>query len=93
MDIDEKCKTALLTFSPLLDESHLNAAGHVQLIAAALALHGKEWSNVVALFADNCELNKAMSDQANKPLIGCASHRFALAVNKFIAEEMEISFD
>ena len=46
---DEKCKFALLTFSPLLDESHLNAASHVQLIEASLALHGKEWSNVVAL--------------------------------------------
>ena len=70
---DEKCKTALLTFSPLLDESHLNAAGHVQLIEAALALYGKEWSNVVALIADNCELNKALSDQTNEPLIGCVS--------------------
>ena len=86
---DEKCKTALLTFSPLLDESHLNAAGHVQLIEASLALYGKEWSNVVALIADNCELSKAISDQTNKPLIGCASHRFVLAVNKFIAGEME----
>ena len=52
-------------------------------------LYGKEWSNVVALIADNCELNKAISDQTNKPLIGCASHRFALAVNKFISGEME----
>ena len=33
---DEKCKTAVLTFSPLLDKSHLNAAGHVQLIEAQL---------------------------------------------------------
>ena len=72
---DEKCKTALLTFSPLLDESHLEAAGHVQLIEAALALYGKEWSDVVALSADSCELNKAISDQATKPSIGCASHR------------------
>ena len=37
----------------------------------------------------NYELNKALGDQTKKPLIRCASHRFALAVNKFIAEEME----
>ena len=59
------------------------------MIEAALALYGKEWSNVVVLFADNCEINKAISGQTNKPSLGCASHRFAFAVNKFIAGEGE----
>ena len=43
------------------------------------------WERVVkrlALIADNCELNKAISDQTSKPLIG-------YAFKKFIAGELE----
>ena len=41
-------------------------------------------ANVLAVVADNCELNKAICDILLKPLIGCASHCLVLAVQDYI---------
>ena len=40
--------------------------------------------NVVALIADNCETNKALARLCEVPLIGCHSHRLALAVKEYL---------
>ena len=42
------------------------------------------------LVYDICELNGFISDAVNKPLIGCAFHRFSLAVTEIAAYKMEI---
>lgn len=44
--------------------------------------------NVIALIADNCSVNKSISNIREVPLLGCASHRFQLAVNEILEEYM-----
>ena len=41
-------------------------------------------TNLTSLKGDNCETNKALANQCNVPLIGCASHRFNLAMKMFL---------
>ncbi|KAG6586859.1 Hydroxyacylglutathione hydrolase [Phytophthora cinnamomi] len=38
------------------------------------------------LVSDNCSTNQATVTRLGCPLIGCASHRFNLAVNKFLTD-------
>ena len=39
------------------------------------------------IIADNCNTNKAVAKQLDKLFIGCASHRFNLAVKDIIGTE------
>lgn len=77
----------LLTFSPMGDECHLDAQEHVKFITYVLELYGKSWDNVICLIGDNCNTNKAVANNASVPLVGCASHRFNLAVQDILREE------
>ena len=45
---------------------------------------GKNIADNVALIADNCETNKALARLCEEPLIGCHSHRLALAVKEYL---------
>jgi len=77
--------TALLAFSPLLDESDFSAESHYEFIRYVLVdVFQKNFSNVICLVGDNCSTNKALAELCQKPLIGCAAHRFNLAVQKFL---------
>lgn len=40
--------------------------------------------NVICLVGDNCNVNKALADLCDLPLIGCAAHRFNLAVQAYL---------
>ena len=42
---------------------------------------------IVALIADNCEINRALADICNVPVVGFHSHRLSLAVKEFLKEE------
>ncbi len=77
----------LLTFSPLSDESHLDAQEHVEFIAYILRLYKKTWHYVACIVGDNMNVNKSIANKVRVPLIGCASHRFNLAVCDIISEE------
>ena len=76
----------LLTFSPMGDEDSLNANEHYEFTSYILSLYEKDWSNVVCLVGDNCPTNKAFATKANARFIGCASHRFNLAVKDMLEE-------
>ena len=78
-----KC-SALLGFSPLLDETKLDAVEHYDFITYVLEIYEKDLSSVVCLIMDNCETNKALSNICSKPMIGLASHRFNLAVCEYL---------
>jgi hypothetical protein len=77
-------KEHLLALAPLITEEELGAQQHIEFIEATLALYSKTLSNVVVLIADNCNTNRKISNNLAIPLLGCASHRFNLAVNKWI---------
>jgi len=70
----------LLGISPLADEENLGAAEHVTYLNDILKVYGQNFSNVVAIIGDNCAVNKKISRLISVPLIGCASHKFNLAV-------------
>ena len=82
--------SALLAFSPLFSETSFTANDHYQFLEWVLSVYGKTMSDVIAIIGDNAEVNKALSNLCEKPLIGCASHRFNLAVSLFLKEHTEI---
>ena len=70
----------LLAFSPMGDEKSLDAIEHHKFIVKTLKIYKKSLANVVAFVADNCPTNYSTATLSCVPMIGCASHRFNLAV-------------
>ncbi len=66
------------------DETSLDTDEHFNFLTYILEVYQKSWSNVDALIGDNCKTNKAPSFKTKKPLIGCSSHRFNLAIRNFL---------
>ena len=81
----------LLTMSPMGDEDSLSSQEHYDFATYILKLYHKSWENVVCLVGDNCNTNKALADLAHKPLLGCASHRFNLAVKDILEEYSDVT--
>ena len=77
----------LLALAPLLQEESLGAVQHIEFMESTLALYNKSLANVVAFIGDNSSTNRKISNDCDIPLIGCASHRFNLAVNMWLEEE------
>lgn len=77
----------LLALAPLVNEESLGAEQHIEFMESTLALYNKSLTNVVAFIGDNCSTNRKISNDCDIPLIGCASHRFNLAVNKWLDTE------
>ena len=82
-------KESLLAVAPLVNEEQLGAEQHIEFMHATLLLYRKTLDNVVVLIGDNCSTNKKIADDTAIPLIGCASHRFNLAVNSWLEERPE----
>lgn len=59
---------------------------HVGFIHFVLSVFGKGINNVVALVGDNCNVGKSICNKLNRPLIGCASYRFNLAVSDLLSD-------
>ena len=88
----EKCYyETLLAIGPLLDEEKLSASEHEAFIEATLELYNKSTENVVAIIGDNCSTNKKLARNLLKPLVGCNSHKFNLAVKRYIQTKPEFS--
>ncbi|EGZ06100.1 hypothetical protein PHYSODRAFT_532032 [Phytophthora sojae] len=88
-DADERrCKSRryiLLAFCPLDDESDMGSQAHYDFIADTLSVYECSWSRVSFLVGDNCSTNQCIGRKEGAlPLIGCASHRFNLAVRAFL---------
>eukprot|EP00171_Calliarthron_tuberculosum_P001888 IDg1888t1 len=82
-----ECSVRLLAFSPFEDESTFNADNHVKFFEYVLQLYERTWDNVVCLIGDNCATNKAIANNVEIPFIGCASHRYNLAVQILLMDE------
>ncbi|EGZ30684.1 hypothetical protein PHYSODRAFT_475146 [Phytophthora sojae] len=88
-DADERrCKSRryiLHAFCPLDDESDMGSQAHYDFIADPLSVYECPWSRVSFLVGDNCSTNQCIGRKEGAlPLIGCASHRFNLAVRAFL---------
>jgi len=77
----------LLAISPTLEETELGAAAHIELFESTMALYNLTKDNIICVIGDNCSANQSISRRWEIPLVGCASHRFNLAVKRWISEQ------
>jgi len=83
---DGKVMCPLLACSPMDAIADFSAAAHVNFIGSTLNFYGKEVTDLEFFTADNCSVNVAIARECNVPLVGCASHRLALATREVIKQ-------
>ncbi|GMF26530.1 unnamed protein product [Phytophthora fragariaefolia] len=59
---------------------------HIELFRNVLAVYDEVVTMAQFIAADNCNTNRSIASQLGVPLVGCASHRFNLAVKKFLTK-------
>ncbi|XP_036367828.1 uncharacterized protein LOC118767407 [Octopus sinensis] len=79
--------TVLLAFSPMVSETSITASDYVEFIEYVLSVYNKNLENVVAITGDNTEVNKSIANLCRIPLIGCAFHKFNLAVSAYLDKQ------
>ncbi|CAI9724206.1 XP_036367828.1uncharacterized protein LOC118767407 [Octopus vulgaris] len=84
--------TVLLAFSPMVSEKSITTSYYVEFIEYVLSVYNKNLENVVAITGDNTEVNKSIANLCRVSLIGCASHKFNLAVSTYL-EKQELLLD
>lgn len=81
----------LLAFCPLENEEDLGAQSLFDLIADTISTFNKPWSSVLFMVGENCLVNQCIGDKDDAlPFIGCASHRFNLAVSDFLEDHKDL---
>jgi hypothetical protein len=92
-DGKEHTVQTLLSIRPLLADGieGLRAQDHLSHINRILTLYGKNESNVICLVGDNCTVNQSIARTMDVPLIGCASHKFNLAVRKWMDGQPQLT--
>ena len=68
----------------MADETTQGAEEMSEFVNFTLVQYGKSLKNVVSITADNCE---RLSDICQVQLVGCHSHRLALAVKEFVKKD------
>lgn len=74
----------LLAFAPPIDEESYSAENQAAFITDVLELFGRRRDDVLFLVADNTNVNPATARLLGCSFIGCASHRFNLAVKEYM---------
>ncbi|KAJ0391995.1 hypothetical protein P43SY_010487 [Pythium insidiosum] len=87
MDGDDR-RQRLLAPSPM--EEGQGADAHAAYIETILRLYNKTPDMVRFLDGDNCSTNQCLATKMDVPLIGCASHRFNLAVSRFLEDYSDL---
>ncbi|KAG3086359.1 hypothetical protein PI125_g18948 [Phytophthora idaei] len=67
-------------------EYDLSAEAYLEMIDAVFELYNKDSAMIMFIVADNCATNQAIATRLGVPLIGCASHRFNLAVCRYLED-------
>jgi len=80
----ELVSPVLLTFSSFENESDLSAKSYEHFINSTLNFYKKSKDNVLVLVSDNCNVNLSLASLIELPFVGCASHRFNLAVKLYL---------
>ena len=82
----------LLSIRPLLADGieGMTAQDHLCHINRILEGYGKNKTNVICLVGDNCTVNQSIARTMEVPLIGCGSHKFNLAVRRWIEGQPEL---
>ena len=83
-------KPILLAFSPVDDEQDLTAMSIYDFLVDTNDFYGKSLKNILFIVSDNCSTNQAIAKHTTLSFIGCASHRFNLAVQQYLEEHKEL---
>lgn len=70
----------LLGSSPFEDEVFMSADAYVKYVTTVLEVYKKSLSNVLCYLGDNCSTNTCFASKVPGKFIGCASHRYNLAL-------------
>jgi hypothetical protein len=101
VDVNDTVQQPFLGMGPMQnpndddDEKHamFGAISHMEYLSYVLSCYGKSFEHVQFIVGDNCNVNKAIptaiknKHNCNVPLVGCASHRLHVAVEKLYTEE------
>ncbi|KAE9321784.1 hypothetical protein PR003_g17390 [Phytophthora rubi] len=82
-ETDGELRMPLLGLSPI-DEGSQTADVLINLFENILDVYNKTTAMVGFLVGDNCSTNQSIAMKMGIPLVGCASHRFNLAVKKYL---------
>ena len=63
---------------------------HYDFLIDTNDFYGKSLENLLFLVSDNCSTNQAITNHTAFSLLGCASHRFNLAVQQYLEEHKEL---
>ena len=80
------CETKLLAFSTLDDATTQNSDNHLEFFDFVLEYIGKGIKNISAFTADNCSYDRLIVQKCKKPLLGCGSHHFNIALVNFLSK-------
>ena len=69
-----------LTISPPFDETEYGAVSQASFIVDTVEAYNRNKDSILFLVGDNTNTNPATAAKLGVPFIGCASHRFNLAV-------------
>ncbi|ETI42993.1 hypothetical protein F443_11966 [Phytophthora nicotianae P1569] len=83
--VGDRLLRSLLAHSPL-DGGSQDADAHIDFFRNVLAVYNKTVYMIVFMIADNCNIDRSIATKLGVPLVGCTSHRFNLAVKKFLTE-------
>lgn len=88
----EEIRQSLLSMCPLLTDevTGMTAQDHLHHLAQVMRTYGKSENNIMCFVGDNCSMNKCMAALLKIPLIGCGSHKFNLAVKKWISNQPQL---
>lgn len=73
-----------LALSSFVDEGSMAASEHIRFLDLILDQYGLAVADMIAIVCDNMETNRAISRCIGVPMIGCAAHRFNLAVRSHV---------
>ena len=80
----------LLGFSPFEKEDSLSADAHLGFAEFVLGVYNRNLSNVVCFIGDNCTTNICLADKVPGNFIGCASHRFNMALKDIFRDSQAV---
>ena len=88
----EEVTQTLLSMRPLLtgEVMGMTAHDHLHHLSQVMISYGKTSDNIICLVGDNCSVNKSMARLLRVPLIGCGSHKFNLAIRKWISNQPQL---
>ncbi|KAE9285139.1 hypothetical protein PR003_g26668 [Phytophthora rubi] len=83
-DDASKPDKVLLCFTPFEDETDMGADAFIELFDYVLDLYEIDVSQLVFVTCDHASVNTSFAMKAKIPMLGCASHRLQLGVNRIL---------